>query len=213
MDCARTLDLDGVALTLMNDNGQQAVIAWSHPLAARLENLQFELGEGPCVDASQENRPALHPDLALDAGTRWAVFGPAALEAGVRAIFALPLQVGAVRLGSLGLYRREVRDLDTTQLATSFSYAEAAVEVLLHMQAAMLPKDGLLHPDLGDPLDRRAEVHQATGVVSVQADVGIIEAVLLLRAHAFTTGRPLLSVAQEILAGRLRFQPQMGEDS
>jgi hypothetical protein len=199
-------------MTLMNDNGQQAVIAWSHPLAARLENLQFELGEGPCVDASQEDRPALHPDLALDAGRRWAVFGPAALEAGVRAIFALPLQVGAVRLGSLGLYRREVRDLDRTQLATSFAYAEAAVVVLLHLQAKMLPKDGLLHPDLGDPLDRRAEVHQATGVVSVQADVGIREAVLLLRAHAFTTGRPLLSVAREILAGGLRFQPQMEED-
>jgi hypothetical protein len=206
-----TLELDGVALTLMNNDGQQAVIAWSNPLAARLENLQFELGEGPCVDASRENRPALHPDLAINAGKHWTIFGPAALGAGVRAIFALPLQVGAVRLGSLGLYRRGVRDLDQTQLATSFAYADAAIVVLLHLQAQMLPAEGL-HPDLGDPLDRRAEVHQATGMVSVQAAVGITEAVLLLRAHAFTTGRPLLSIAREILAGRLRINPQMGED-
>jgi hypothetical protein len=211
VDCAQTLDLDGVAMTLMNDDGQQAVIAWSDPLAARLENMQFELGEGPCVDASRENRPALHPDLAADAGRRWTVFGPAALDAGVLAIFAIPLQVGAVRLGSLGLYARSVHDLDRSQLDTSFAYADAAVVVLLHIQSQMFPAEGL-HPDLGDPLDRRAEVHQATGMVSVHADVGITEAVLLLRANAFTTGRPLLSVAREVLAGRLRINPHMGED-
>jgi hypothetical protein len=138
-------------------------------------------------------------------------FGPAALDAGVRAVFALPLQVGAVRMGSLGLYRSTPGALDAEETASALAYADAALVVLLHLQAHVFP-GGALHPELGEPLEYRAEVHQATGFLSVQASVSLAEALLLMRASAFASNRPLLHVARDVLAGRLRLQIKDGED-
>ncbi len=58
----------------------------------------------------------------------------------------------------------------------------------------------------------RAEIHQATGFLSVKASVGMTEALLLLRAHAFAADRSLLDVARDVLAGRLRIHPEESED-
>jgi len=207
LQCAATLDLCGAGMALMNDAGHQGVVGASGPLAARLEDLQFELGEGPALDASRANAPVLDPDLSAGETARWPGFGPAAEAAGVRAVFALPLQVGAVRLGSLCLYRPAPGHLDRDETASAFAYADAAVVVLLHLQAQMLPSLAL-HPDLREPLEYRAEVHQATGFLAVQASIGLTEALLLLRAHAFASDRPLLQVARDVLAGRLHLFPR-----
>jgi hypothetical protein len=206
-DCAAALPVNGVGLALMNDAGHQGVIAATDGPAEAMEDLQFALGEGPCVDASLQRRPVLQPDLASSASTRWPGYGPAVLEAGIAAIFAFPLQVGAIRLGILDLYRETPGNLDAEQLADALAYADAAVVILLHLQGQMQPGQGL-HPQLGDPLESRAEVHQATGVVSVQAVVGLTEALLLLRAHAYAANRPILHIAQDVLAGTLRFHLQ-----
>lgn len=211
IDCTDVLDLAGTAMTVMNDDGMQAVVGACGPLAEHLEALQLELGEGPALDASRGNAPSLHPHLDHTATERWPAFAPAALDAGVGAVFALPLQAGAVRLGSLGLYRKTPGHLDEDAASTALAYAEAAVVVFLHMQAQMLP-DEVLHPELAAPLDYHSEVHQATGFLSVQASVGIAEALLLLRARAFSSDRPLLEVAREVLEGRLRILAEEGHD-
>lgn len=206
IDCGRELVLSGAGLALMNDSGQQAVIGASGPLATDLEDLQFELGEGPSVDASRANSPGLHPDLAASARTHWVEFGQVASGAGVRAVFAFPLQVGAVRLGSLSLYRQTVGPLGDDGMATALAYVDAAVVLLLQLQAQVAPGPGL-HPELGDPLEHRAEVHQATGFLAAHASIGLAEALVLLRAHAFSSGSPLLQVARDVLAGRLSIKP------
>jgi hypothetical protein len=209
--CAEALPIDGVGLALMNDAGHQGVIAATDGPATLMEDLQFTLGEGPCLDASRNRRPVLQPDLAQTAGTRWPGYGPAVLEAGIAAIFAFPLQVGAIRLGILDLYRETPGYLDAEQLADALAYADAAVVILLHLQGKMTPGEGL-HPQLSDPLQSRAEIHQATGVISVQAVVGLTEALLLLRAHAYATDRPILNTAREVLAGTLRFHLAEDDD-
>jgi hypothetical protein len=104
-DCAEALDITGVGIALMSETEHQGVVGASDPMASELEELQFQLGEGPCIDASRDQRPVLLPDVAGTAAALWPVFGPAALDAGVRAIFAFPLNVGAIRLGVLVLYR------------------------------------------------------------------------------------------------------------
>jgi hypothetical protein len=203
VDCTSELRLSGAGLALMNDDGHQAVAGASGRIAAYLEDLQFELGEGPGVDASRFASPGLHPDLTAGATTPWVEFGPAAMDAGVRAVFAFPLQVGAVRLGCLSMYRPTPGALNREEMSTALAYADAAVVVLLHLQA-QATAGWALAPELGEPLEQRAEVHQATGFVSIQASIGLTEALLLMRAHAFASGRPLLHVAREVLAGRLR---------
>lgn len=210
-DCTSMLDLRATGMALMNESGHQGVIGTSGPIATQLENLQFELGEGPSVDASRANSPISHPDLTASAITLWPGFGPAAVEVGVRAVLALPLQVGAIRLGALCLYRSTPGRWDYAGTAAALTYADAAVAVLLLLQAHTQPGPAL-HPELNEPLEHRAEVHQATGYLSVTASVTLAEALLLLRARAFASDRPLLEVSREVLAGLLGLHPEEGED-
>jgi hypothetical protein len=204
-DCADALPVTGAGLALMNDAGHQGVIAATDGPARVMEELQFALGEGPCIDASLARRPVLQPNLASTAVARWPGFGPEALKAGIAAIFAFPLHVGAIRIGILDLYRDAPGSLDSAVLAEALAYADAAVLILLHLQSQMPPEGGL-HPQLADPLENRAEVHQATGVVSVVAAVSLADALLLLRAHAYASQRPVLQVARDVIAGTLRIQ-------
>jgi hypothetical protein len=186
----------------MNDSGHQGVIAATDGVARVMEDLQFTLGEGPCVDASRARRPILQPDLAKTAVARWPAFGPEALTAGIAAIFAFPLHVGAIRVGILDLYRDTPGSLDEPVLAGALAYADAAVWVLMHLQGQMPPGGGL-HPQLADPVENRSEVHQATGVASVTASVSLAGALMLLRARAYADQRSILEVARDVLAGTL----------
>jgi GAF domain len=204
--CARALPVTGVGLALMTDKGPAGTIAATDGPARELEELQFTLGEGPCVDASRTGRPVLQPDLAVTAPLRWPAFAGGALTAGVRAVFALPLRVGAIRLGVLDLYRDSPGLLSDVELIEALSFSDAATLLLLHLQAGSPP----VAPP-GDPLpllDDRAEVHQATGVVSVHAGVGLAEALLLLRARAYAEHRSIGGLARDVLGGIVNFRQE-----
>lgn len=209
IDCTRAMDVNAAGMALMSKDGHQGVVGASGPLATEMEDLQFELGEGPGVDASRASRPVLDSDLSVSAVGRWPGFGPAALAAGVRAVYALPLEVGAVQLGSLCLYRSAPGSWNHLAVTTALAYADAAVAVLLHLQAQ---PGGDLAPELDEPLEFRSVVHQATGFLAVDADVSLAEALVLLRAHAFARGRPLFDVARDVLAGNLRIRSAPSED-
>jgi hypothetical protein len=133
-----------------------------------------------------------------------------ALEAGIRAIFALPLRVGAIRVGVLDLYRDVPGELADAELAEALSFADAATEILLLLQAEA-SLDGL---GLGTipVIEDRAEVHQATGMIAVQAGVGMAEALVRLRARAYATDRPILDLAMGVLDGDLTFTEAAGGD-
>ena len=205
--CAEATDVSGVGLALMSDRGHDGLVAATDGPATVMEELQFGLGEGPCVDASSSGRPVLQPDLRHSGPQRWPGFAPAALEAGIAAIFALPLQVGPIRLGVLDLYRDTPGPLTAEQLTDALAYADGAAIMLLRLQQSH-PVDGELHPDLIDASHDLAEVHQATGMVAVQASMGLGDALLLLRAHAFSSGRNVLAVANEVLQRQIRFDSQ-----
>lgn len=205
--CAAELPIGGVGMALMSDRGHQGVVAATDGPARVMEDMQFTLGEGPCLDASLQGAPVLQPDLARTAPSRWPAFGPAVLEAGIAAIFAFPLQVGGIRLGVLDLYRDTSGNLGDRQLTDALAFADAAVVIMLHLQNQAGPDEGL-HPQLSDPLGSRSEIHQATGMITVQAAVGLTEALLLLRAHAFAAERTVLDVARDVVRRRLRFRTE-----
>lgn len=205
--CADTLPVSGVGMALMTDGGHKGAIAATDGPARLMEDLQFTLGEGPCIEASREGRPVLQPDLARTGTARWPVFGPAVLEAGIAAIFALPLQVGWIRLGVLDIYRDTAGNLDNEELAQALAFADAAVVILVHLQSQVAAGEGM-HPQLTETSGNRPEIHQATGMISVQALVGLTEAFLLLRAHSFSAERSILDVARDVVARRLRFPPE-----
>lgn len=205
-ECLSALSVTGVGVALMTADGPSGVVlAATDARARQLEELQFALGEGPCVEASSSGRPVLRPDLTTTgpAGSaRWPRFGAAAHAAGVSAIFAFPLRVGAIRVGVLDLYRDTPGPLAALDLADALAFADAATVVVLDLQ------DHNAHGGsaaLTGPIDSQAEVHQATGMITIQLGINLAQALLRLRAHAYATGRTVSAVAADVVTRRLYF--------
>lgn len=200
----RHLPIDDAGLTVGTAEGLQAVVAATGGLGRTLEDLQFLTGEGPCVDAFSTDRFVAQPDLAATGTTRWPVYGPAAVAAGVGAVFAFPLSLGGIRLGVLDLYRTEPGSLSDPDTARALSYADAAAVLLLYLQQEAGAE---LNPQLEVGWSERGQVHQATGMIAVQAAVSPTQALLLLRARAYAEDRPIHDVATDVLRRALRFEP------
>lgn len=202
--CTALVGVDGAGLILINDDNRiREVVYVSDEIIERLEDLQFVLGEGPCIDAYATGTPILVPDLARTTTDRWVGFVAEAIDAGVTAVFALPLQVGAIRIGSLNLYRATAGMLSEEELADALVLADVATEVVLNFQGE-IPADSLIG-QMAEDGPYGARIHQATGMVSAQINASVTSSMARLRAHAFATGRPLSVVATDVVEGRLRF--------
>jgi transcriptional regulator with GAF, ATPase, and Fis domain len=198
----RALPASGVGLSLLTDeNRGGGTVTASDSKSRLLEELQFTLGEGPCIDAYAARRPVLEPDLGTHGMRRWPGYARAAHEHGVRAVFAFPLQVGAARAGALDVYRAEPGSLTADALTQAVTFADIAMGLLVDGQARV--GDRRASPQVDDALANRLEVYQAQGMVMVDLGVGIEEAMARLRAHAWAEGRSIGDVAQEIVAGKL----------
>ena len=201
----RSLPALGSAVTVMTAQGVQPVAISSDPTTQALEEQQFSFGEGPCVDAFAHCRPVLVPDLGGDRPLRWIGYAPAALEQGVRAVFAFPLQIGAARLGVLDVYRDTPGMLSSAALRKALTFAEIALWILLDGQAATpseRPVEGL-----ESAVESRSELFQAQGMVMIQLGVSLAEAMSRLRAHAYAHHRKLGDVARDVVARRLVLNP------
>jgi ANTAR domain len=201
------LAIDGASVTAVSGAAVSEPLWVTDEVSARLEELLFTTGEGPGVEDFMFGSPMLVPDLE-PMTVRWPGFIPAAVAAGARAMFAFPLQAGAIRVGVLSLYRAEPGPLTPQQLADALVFVNIALQLLLDSssgisrQAAYHPLDGLS--------DSRAEVHQAVGMISVQLGVTLEEALVRLRAHAFAASTPLGDVASDVVKRLLRFAPDPG---
>jgi hypothetical protein len=200
---AEVASMSGAGIMLMAGEVNQGSLCSSNKVSASIEDFQYTLGEGPCVDAYNLDQPVHEPDLADPDTARWIAFSPLALKAGARAVFGFPIKTGTVRLGALNLYRDAPGDLSADQLADSLVMADVAARAVVAMQATATP--GKLPAQLEGIASLRAVVHQATGMVSAQLEVGVAEALVRIRAFAFSAGRSVEEVAQEIVARQLRF--------
>jgi hypothetical protein len=199
----RSLPATGVGVSLLTgDNQGGGTVAASSAASRQLEELQFSLGEGPCIDAYASRRPVLEPNLSTHGIRRWPGYAPAACEHGVQAVFAFPLQVGAARAGALDVYRDEPGSLTATGLTQAFTFAEVAMGLLVDGHDGA--RDGTTIAELDDALAYRLEVYQAQGMVMVDLGVTIDEAMARLRGHAYAESRAISDVARDIVAGKLR---------
>ncbi len=206
---------------MMAGPDRQEPIFASDAIAAHLDEMQFRLGEGPCVEAFTERRPVLVPDLAEVSDSRWPVFAAAARRTPIRAAYVLPLQAGAIGVGVLDLYRDEPGMLGREELAGALRAADAVLWALLGIrdsnQTERTPRPrhsgngadphGWL---TGSPLDH-IEVYQATGMVMAQLDVPAETALSRLRAYAFVHDRTIDDIARDVVARRLRFRDEKEE--
>lgn len=199
--CATELAVAGVGLTITStvNHRPESVVAATEGMAERLESAQYNLGEGPCPTSTSLGRPVLHPHLASTGLATWPRFGRAALDAGCASLFAFPLQVGLIRVGALTLYADQPRSLDADELGEALVYAEVALALVLGREQPGADHHEAAELWIGDHL----EVHQATGMVAERLGVALVDALLLLRAHAYSHQRSLVDVARDVVARRL----------
>jgi GAF domain-containing protein len=201
--CAEVTAMTGAGIMLMSGDVPRGSVCTTNAVSALIEQLQYALGEGPCLDAYHQDRPVLEPDLAHPGTTRWVAFTGPAVEAGVRAVFGFPLRVGAARLGALNLYRDRPGRLSDDQHADALVLADVVAQAVLMLQANAPP--GKLAEELEAGADLRYVVHQASGMVAAQLEVSVGQALIRLRAHAFGNDRPLPDVADAVVGRALRF--------
>ena len=196
------LAASGSTLALIVGDELLGTLAGAGQHSSMITDLQFELGEGPCLEAFASGSPVLLPDLA-DGAARWPVFTAAATRPGARAEFCFPLGVGATCIGVFDLYRDAPGMLSEDQLADALVAAGIARDALLYLQ------DPPGHPGVAALLDMagmdRIVVHQATGMIAVQLDATPADALARLRAAAFQSGRSIYDIAQDVVERRVRF--------
>jgi len=232
--CVGLLDVDGASISLTLGGTNRGTFGASGALSRQLDELQFTFGQGPCLDAYHGGVPVLVADLDDPAETRWPAFTDALLQAGVSAVFALPVSLASSRVGALDLFRRRRGRLDDQALAGGLLAAELAALPLLDLLAASVSRDmagglivdgGTAGPDGGGYMGEadadgwtqlasldRVEVYQATGMLMGALDVDQTEALVRLRAHAYAQGTTAARVAAAIVERRVSLSSSDWQD-
>ena len=202
--CVDLLDVDGAGIVLVDEEGiVSAAIAAGAASATTMEEIQFVVGEGPALEAHATGQPVTVADLADVPTSRWPGFVAGVMQTGIRGISSYPLAVAAVRLGALDLSRDTPGPLDAQQQLDASVLAEVVTRRLLTSEAGADPS--ALGLGLDDPRALRVEVHQAAGMVSEQLDIRTADALVVLRAAAYASERPIDALAHDVVTRSLRF--------
>lgn len=202
--CADALTVSGAAISLLAGD-QRTSLGASDEVAAAIEETHFSLGEGPAVDAARLGVAVHEPDLPATGPTRWPMFAPVAVAAGVAAIDAFPLRAGTAQIGTMHLYRVRPGSLTGAQLIDAATVADLVTHTVLAIQADA-PTGTLAAGLAGIPF--RRVVHQATGMIAAQLDISVTDALARLRSYAYARDQPLDDIAAQVVAGTLRFDDQ-----
>lgn len=198
------LPVTSASVSVFDRDGRQSTVCASDAIAARLDALQLEHGEGPQWDSLRTAKPVLVPSLRDEGARRWPAFTIGALELGVLALFAFPMFVGAATVGVVALSSARVGPLDARQLVTAGRLTRSITRRSVQW-ALDEARDDLTAEVPAAPAMRR-EVHQATGMILAQLDVTATEAFARLRAYAFATSRTVEDVAHSVVTRELDFR-------
>ena len=108
----------------MRSNGRPVTVACSDPVAAPVDEVQYELDNGPCLHAMRDGHMVRIDDTADKA--HWPEFERRAASHGIRSCLALPLRAEGRRVGALNLYAREVSAFGAAEAQRAADFAENA---------------------------------------------------------------------------------------
>ena len=197
----------GAAVSTLGDFLGSETLSASDALAARLDELQFDLGEGPCWDAVATARPVFAPDLRAHPSGLWPAFSRAILDDHLGAIFAFPLVIGPLRIGAVDLYALHPTELTDEQSRQASEMAGVVSRRVLRRALLRMNHDAGSDDKTTNAFSRRV-IHQATGMVLSQLDVAIDDARLVIEGHAFASNRSMMDVATDIVNGTLNCSVQ-----
>jgi hypothetical protein len=198
MACVDLLPVDGASVSVMTGTQYRETLYASDDTMSVVESLQFTLGEGPCFDAFHHRRPVLVPDLATYSATAWPVFANEIRAHPVGAIFAFPLQAGAIAIGAMDLYRRKAGWLTADELAMALQMVDLAALAVLGLRYGQHEGEWL-----ADLPHNREVVHQAVGMLIAEYRIPPDQALARLRGYAFAAGRTVEDVATDLTTRRM----------
>ena len=187
--------------TLGRPLGSQTVGA-SDATAARIDEIQIDLGEGPAWTALRTRRPVLTPDVQREGGGEWPLARQALRTLNIGALFAFPLYVGELSVGSVDLYSRSARPLSLQAVDDATVLAEATSR---HILRRALDDIDSAEDGIAEGPHSRREMHQASGMIAAQLGIDVDDALLVLRGRAFSSGRSVAEVSTDVVARRLTF--------
>ncbi|UFR03747.1 GAF and ANTAR domain-containing protein [Streptomyces sp. Go40/10] len=216
--CVRLLPVTGSSVSISGGRGIRVTWCASDRVAARVAELQYTVGDGPCQAALDRGAPVLAADLTEGPDARrWPIFAHEAVGLGVRAVFSLPIGVGRTAVGTLDLYSDRVGGLAEPDLRVALWVRDAVTFALMNFRTAVRGTAGAgTDEDTADEVASwvaaseadHTEVHQAVGMVMVQLDVDPCQALDRLRARAYADGRTVSQVSRDVLSHRLSFRPE-----
>lgn len=200
------LPVTGAAVSTLGETLGSETISATDALAARLDEVQFDLGEGPCWEAMRLAKPVAESAFQSAGRDRWPAFAAAVQDERVSSVFAFPLIVGPLRLGAVDLYSVDPVSLDVSDTRRASTLAEVIGRQVL--------RGALGSPEAAESLDgnprSRRTIHQATGIVLAQLGMSADDALLIIQGHAFATNQLMMDVAAAIVDGQLAFHRDSG---
>ncbi|MDF2824881.1 MAG: hypothetical protein K0R68_2289 [Mycobacterium sp.] len=221
---ARLTGVDGAAVAVMTDrHGVRELVYATDALAQQIDELQFTVGEGPCLDAYHDDRPWMCPRLDdEDVVGRWPGFISEITELGVAALFAFPIPGPHRPAGVLELYRRTSGELLEREQQSAQVCASALQAALDHNWRTFVEHSDSTEDAIAtaaaytagpaDPFTR-SQVHVAAGMVAAQLSIPTGDSLDRLRAYAYAHRRSILAVAADVVARRLSFRKDNGADT
>ena len=195
--------VNGAGIALYADDLPMTRFCTSNPVARTLMDLEITVGEGPCSSSLDSDTIISQPDLTSASAAGWILYTPQALLSGARAVFGFPVRIGVIRLGVLCLFCDEVGELTDAQSSDALLMASVVGRGIVALQAGAQPDS--LSEELQSEATFDFSVHQAAGMVAVQASISIASALIALRMHAFSASESLSKISSRVVARRLRF--------
>ena len=194
--CVSLLGVAEAGVVLADARGEVRALGSSSERMRLMELIELQRRDGPYLDCWQHGGKVREDDLEANVG-RWPHFGPAAVSAGFRSAYALPLRLRNERIGALNLLADRPAGLAEADEALGQALADVATIGILHERVVRERKS--LAEQLQVALDSRVALEQAKGVVAEQAGVDMDEAFRLLRRHARHHNRRLSEVVAAVV--------------
>lgn len=196
------LPVDGMAVSTLGSVLPSETVFASDAVAAHLDELQFDLGEGPCWDAVSKRLPVLEADLVGSGGSAWPALSRVVIGDGVQSLFAFPMLLGPMAIGAVDLYSTRPGTLNRSQVKEMQAVAAALTRLVFQR---VVDGAGDESDSEGARPHSRRIIHQATGAVIAQLGLSAGDAHLVIQGRAFADGRSMQEVADDIMQGRLLF--------
>lgn len=198
-DVATTLGCAGAGAMLGDAEGRLRFVSTSDEVLAKLETLQIEWDEGPCLLAFRTNQTVIAADLHTD--ERFPTFGPRAVEAGMSAVYSFPMRLDHTTIGALNLYAERPGELGDEALEIGRTFADVATIYVVHARDLEAHRE--LTTGLQKALDTRIIIEQAKGYLVARGAPDPTSAFELMRRYARPRGLRIQAIAEAIVSGRM----------